>query len=242
MHFPILFSPILAAEASQAPDSYSKILTGMGTLLVIIFGVVFALQIVAYWLTSKFLAGDGGSFAKGFISWLAHLGITIAGVVVALVFKSRDVMAGYYALLVFTFFLNIWVVAKVHSFGVVRGFVFVVIATVLSAAFFYGTNWVADKNGAMKPLLAFAFGVKQTEIDKAEASLATAEPVYATQQEAQAAALKKYPALGVAGSAFNKAFLEKHTKLKAEGAALLGTPGWPMKVAEEVAKETGTGP
>jgi hypothetical protein len=58
---------------------------------------------------------------------------------------------------------------------------------------------------------------------------------YATVAEAQKAAMKKYPALRVAGSDFNKRFLALHSKYRKERPGLFHDNNWPVSIADEVA-------
>ena len=51
----------------------------------------------------------------------------------------------------------------------------------------------------------------------------------------QAWALKRYPALGMAGSRFNKAFLARYQQLSQQHSARLNSPDWPEKLANECA-------
>jgi hypothetical protein len=64
-------------------------------------------------------------------------------------------------------------------------------------------------------------------------------PKFETEAEARAAAVKKYPALAVPGSDFNRRFVELHTQFKTTMPAVLAKPEWPMVLADEVAKELG---
>jgi hypothetical protein len=63
---------------------------------------------------------------------------------------------------------------------------------------------------------------------------------FATLQEAQAAAVRRYPDLGKAGSPFNQRFLEKHAAYKAKNDPILNSPDWPMHIATEVAGDLAT--
>ena len=74
------------------------------------------------------------------------------------------------------------------------------------------------------------------------ASVATTDPAAleaARFKQAVAAsqgrALKKYPALGVAGSRFNAAFLARYQQLSQQGSARLNSADWPEKLAAECA-------
>jgi hypothetical protein len=52
----------------------------------------------------------------------------------------------------------------------------------------------------------------------------------------KAAALKKYPDLGKAGTEFNKAYVERLNKLRAEQPEFLKDSTWPLKLADEIAE------
>jgi len=54
-------------------------------------------------------------------------------------------------------------------------------------------------------------------------------------KEAQDMAVRKYPDLGVAGSALNRAFLAKVQQYKAARSAIFDDPAWPLIIAEECA-------
>lgn len=62
------------------------------------------------------------------------------------------------------------------------------------------------------------------------------EETPASTASAQAAAMKKYPALGVAGSGFNREFLARVQRARAETPGLFADPSWPLSVADEVAQ------
>ncbi len=71
----------------------------------------------------------------------------------------------------------------------------------------------------------------------AESSATEITQNFASLQEAQAAAVRRYPELGKAGSPFNQRFLQKHAAYKAKNDPILGSLDWPMKIAAEVAGE-----
>ena len=62
------------------------------------------------------------------------------------------------------------------------------------------------------------------------------------EEDAQRAAVKQYPELAVAGSDFNRRFLAKVAKYRAERPSELKSPGWPMVIAAEVGFEKEYGP
>ena len=63
-----------------------------------------------------------------------------------------------------------------------------------------------------------------------------------SEAEARVAAVKQYPELGVAGSDFNRRFLAKVAKYRAERPEELRSPGWPLVIAGEVGLEKQFGP
>ena len=74
------------------------------------------------------------------------------------------------------------------------------------------------------------------------AALATTDPAAlaaARFKQALAAsrgrALMKYPALGIAGSRFNSAFLARYQQISKQHSARLNSPDWPEKLADECA-------
>jgi hypothetical protein len=59
----------------------------------------------------------------------------------------------------------------------------------------------------------------------------------ATVQEWQAKAVEKYPELGVAGSPFNKRFLDAYRERQKADANFLKNPRWPLFLADEIAAQ-----
>jgi hypothetical protein len=62
---------------------------------------------------------------------------------------------------------------------------------------------------------------------------------FATVEEAQAAAIQRYPDLGKSGTDFNRRFIQKYNHYKANAPTFLETPNWPWLVAAQVAAEMG---
>ena len=62
---------------------------------------------------------------------------------------------------------------------------------------------------------------------------------FATVEEAQAAAVKRYPDLGRTGTEFNRRFVEKYNHYKTNAPNFLNTPNWPWLLAAQVAAEIG---
>ena len=58
---------------------------------------------------------------------------------------------------------------------------------------------------------------------------------FASVEQAQQEALRRYPDLGVAGSKFNAEFVVRHQRYKRENSAFLQDGSWPVRLAEETA-------
>ena len=72
----------------------------------------------------------------------------------------------------------------------------------------------------------------------AQKSATLAAPQFATTAEAQNEAIRLYPALGVAGSDFNRAFLTRHKQYQKMRPDYFRDPAWPIALAREVAATT----
>lgn len=66
-------------------------------------------------------------------------------------------------------------------------------------------------------------------------------PQYATAGDAQRAAVKRYPALGIAGSTFNTEFLALYNRYKKERPEYFSNAQWPVSLADEVAHKLAPG-
>lgn len=64
---------------------------------------------------------------------------------------------------------------------------------------------------------------------------ASQTPRFASVEQAQQEALRRYPDLGVAGSKFNAEFIVRHQRYKRENPAFLQDASWPVRLAEETA-------
>jgi hypothetical protein len=86
--------------------------------------------------------------------------------------------------------------------------------------------------GAWQKAVAFYNNLTKAKPEQNKPRQTTAR--YSTVAEAQKAAMKKYPALGVAGSDFNKRFLALHNKYRKERPELFRDSNWPVTIADEV--------
>ncbi len=62
------------------------------------------------------------------------------------------------------------------------------------------------------------------------------QPKFTDPKQAEAAAIKQYPALATPGSPFNQAFVAKVQELRQKQPALFGNPNWPLLIANDVAQ------
>ena len=219
MHFPLLFAHVIAQTSSATPSDAE--LGVFGKMIALFLGVLVLAQIISFGISSKFVGGEDGGFGKGAITWLAQVAISTGGIIASVLLGVNQLPAGLLATCLFIFFLTL-------------------VASLLATALTYASAGAMGKTRALDKFVHWARGTKEEaqETGKpSEPAKSQPKPTFASEKDAQAAALAKYPALGVAGSAFNKAFLEKHAKLRQDNSPLLGNPDWPMKVAEEVARE-----
>ena len=79
-----------------------------------------------------------------------------------------------------------------------------------------------------------------TEVERSAA--ATPPPTPHPARDAQIAAAKAYPALGIPDSALNKKFRALYAQAQVSEPALLARPDWPLKLAERAAIALGGGP
>jgi hypothetical protein len=229
--------------------------------LAVVLGVAFLVFLLPHWLAARALAPDptaGRIFAAALLQLAALLAcVALQGYAVSFFGSSGASFAAAVVFLVFSL-----VVAAIYDIGFFRGVAY----NGIIAAFVVGTGWAADRmlyresGGLMARIWGssgtVAEGGKETRAPAATAEVAgkaapapppkpaptpspAPTPHYATVQEAQAAAIARYPELGRPGSPFNQRFLERHAGLKANDAEVLKSPDWPMKVASEVAGDFG---
>src|SRR6188768_2343448 len=79
-----------------------------------------------------------------------------------------------------------------------------------------------------------AFAVIATSPASSRGEEATPSPV--ANSAAQAEAMRKHPALGIAGSEFNRAFLARVQRARAETPETFADRAWPLALADEMAK------
>src|SRR5262245_54727357 len=70
----------LAAVFDKASPELQTKLSRAGPAVISVF---LAIQVIAYWLASKLLAGNEGGLGKALLTWFVHVGITIVTFFVA---------------------------------------------------------------------------------------------------------------------------------------------------------------
>ena len=149
----------------------------------------------------------------GFASWLIAGPMLIAAFVLAIVVLSRGGTGSGILLLLFS---------------VVIAPVFIFCAPFITTAL--GIGGAAATTAAAAPAIKASIEPPQTR-----SAAPTNLKRFSTVAEAQQEALRLYPALGVAGSPFNRAFVARHQKYQQERPDYLRDTGWPVTLAREVA-------
>jgi hypothetical protein len=85
--------------------------------------------------------------------------------------------------------------------------------------------------------LLFCYDIQDRTKRAAAPAKTVALSNFTDPESAKQAAMKLYPALGVPGSPFNQAFLNKFRQLQQVRPEVLKNPNWPMLLAEEVASD-----
>jgi hypothetical protein len=88
------------------------------------------------------------------------------------------------------------------------------------------------------PELSAASAPVSTTVSPAGASAAV-DPVEDAVNKSMKEARRRYPAIGVEGSAENKVFLEAYQDLEGRRTDFFEKPDWPVRLAELVAKQEG---
>lgn len=149
----------------------------------------------------------------GFASWIIAGPMLIAAFVLAIVVLSRGGTGSGILLLLFS---------------VVIAPVFILCAPFITTAL--GIGGAAATTAAAAPAIEAA-----TQPPPTRSTAPTNLKRFATVAEAQQEALRLYPALGVAGSPFNREFVARHKKYQQERPEFLRDTGWPVMLAREVA-------
>jgi hypothetical protein len=100
----------------------------------------------------------------------------------------------------------------------------------VAGAFYTSSNYPGYVPPATRPPVTPAATVQATPAMTADAH---AQAVLAAQR----AAVARYPALGVAGSAFNRAFVEAYHRLRHTEPYYFDDAQWPLLLADETARD-----
>jgi hypothetical protein len=204
---------------------------------VIGFGILFLILILPHWIAAKMLAPRptagrviGAAFFQGLFAVAAFVGVLLLGIAFG---QGMFLISG-----IFVIILSSLVSAGIYGFGFGRGLLYNILVVVA----FIGITWTVNKlaeDGPLARLLKRPGDLKSAKTNTETPEAGKTETHYSTVQEAQAAAIQRYPDLGKAGTPFNQRFLEKHKRYQAETPDVLVASDWPMRIAAEVAGELG---
>ena len=219
------------------------------------FGVFALVAILPHFIAAKMLAGEKTNILRVAVAVLSQI---LLGVLLWLVFAgvfffcgTSQAMTPWLSGAVTIVLLGL-LMAGIYGFGIAKGVVYNFLTAVAMICIFKALVASVDilplKKVTASLALKMAVKVGETGRQKIEESVSarkqqgtteTKTPAFATEALAQQAAVKKYPALGVAGSPFNKRFREIFARMKIEQPAKLRTTDWPMEIADQVSAEPG---
>jgi hypothetical protein len=215
----------------------------------IAIGALFLVALVPNFVAAKVLAEERGTLPRvlGVLLFQVVAGAVIIGVTVsiALAPNVRLPLVIGIALALLTI-----VTAKIYGFGMVKGLLYTLGTALVMWGIFQAIIVALDPMPLRKVLYSLSARAESARQAKnagegnaapEQASTAAVEEnterTFATEAEARDAAMKKYPALAVQGSDFNRRFVELHAQFKVTMPGVLAKPNWPMVLADEVAKE-----
>ena len=212
------FFPALLANAATSFKALPFFAVALG------LAVGLLILILPFFIAAKITAGEKATAGRIFGNFGAHIlvGVFIG---VAMIFFTvvSNIPPFVWSLIIF--FLCVAITAAIYQFSFWRGVLYEVIIHVvpfvmlcLIALPFYFMD-------SGRPVMVSAYRYSQMKDHSP------------TEKDSKAAAIKKYPALAVAGSPFNTRFLERHTKLKNEAPHVFDLPDWPMILADQVDEE-----
>ncbi|MEO6786805.1 MAG: hypothetical protein ABI318_11790 [Chthoniobacteraceae bacterium] len=103
----------------------------------------------------------------------------------------------------------------------------------------YGASRLFNHSTAPTPTKdALAAVSEMPAVPKSPANVPAPDPVAVA--EAQRLAVKRYPALGIANSSFNREFTARYKRYQTEHAEYFNDSSWPTKLADEIASEPQT--
>jgi hypothetical protein len=130
-------------------------------------------------------------------------------------------------------------------FGLVQAF-FAVGILIIGALLFFGiiSSFVSSKSTSTPEQFPNPSHPVATApgISKPPVTIATTTPPqlnsmpFATAAEAQQAAVRRYPGLGVAGSTLNTAFVTRYKQYQKQRPEYFSDSSWPMRLAEEIVR------
>lgn len=216
------------------------------------FGVFVIFAIAPHWVAGKILAGEKANILKGVLAAVLQILLSFllwAVLLWVFVFCGASVSAALWLSGAATAVLLGLLMAGIYGFGIAKGIAYNLSTTLAMFCILRLLVIFIDPLPLKKVSIALAERAAAHGINRMEEVAKTQHPqtvpketgaVFASAAEAQKAAVKKYPDLGVAGSPFNRRFLEIHNLMKNQQSGRLLTTNWPMEIADIVATESRT--
>jgi uncharacterized membrane protein YeaQ/YmgE (transglycosylase-associated protein family) len=203
-------------------DVTLKDVSGLSGTTWLQLSVVLILSVLVHAIAARILM-ENWSAGRILAAFLVGAVYTVVAVFIILTGALGGPFVFFFVLLIMILVAGA-ITARIYQCGLGRGVLYNIAVSVLGS--------IADRAiVGEKGVLA--------ELFKEEAPVAEVAQQFRSPQEAQQAALLRYPQLGQANSPFNTRFLEKHRTMKQNQDPLLSTADWPMILAREVAAELG---
>ena len=213
----------ITAPLTVAAFDWSK----MGLPIAIAIGILLVYLLLGHFIAAKLLISD---WTVGRVLAALALHIILAAIMIPVnLFLALAGPAGIGLAGILVIIVAGAITAGIYKVSIARGIVYDFAVVFAVAGLGWATGQLVESKYSPLPYI-FGKGADATADGKPV-------PAYATSQEAQAAAVERYPELGKAGSAFNTRFLEKHRVYREKNDPLLQSPNWPLTIAKEVADE-----
>ncbi len=210
-------------------------------------GVFVLVAILPHCIAGKILAGEKAGISKAVLAVFLQIFLGIALLVILIwvcILCGASLTAAPWLSGAATILLLGLLMAGIYDFGISKGIVYNLSTLLTMFCILKVLVIFIDPLPLRKVTTALALKVGQNFMEVVNERHPKSTPektgaIFASVAEVQKAAVKKYPALGVAGSPFNRRFLEIHRLMQTQQPAKLLTTNWPMEIADLVAAEPG---
>lgn len=202
--------------------------------------------ILGMWAGARLIAGAEGSLLRVVIWNIAVYPLFLLGMILGVLIMLLTPVGGSIATVLFLVILPIWAAGAIFKVGFWRGLLILIISGLIGTGLYYSTLALA---GTPEELAAIEkFGNQYSRRVKSQVENRSGKPqpssivVKGAEADWQRAAVEKYPALGMAGSPLNTMFVARVKLCRSTRPEVFQSPDWPMKLADEVARELGSQP